>query len=309
MNKAAASTTLRVALPALFLPALTAPRTLVRAATSESTVTSPLRTIDWGPCEPFGIQNSTFSCGVLAVPLDYHDPAAGTGHLAVVKANATSERRRSLLHNPGGPGVSGLQTLTNTSVVLDYLNDVTGGHYDIVSWDPRGVGVYSIPGEMYCFDSPDEYDVFFNGTIETTGIETVYGTFTDQADLHNLFAQAETTEARYRELGKRCGQREGARMSLEYVGTVPTARDLVALADALDGPGSAVHYYGHSYGTLLGAWFVNTASVIWLYSPPVNGLTAQCKLTLILVICSVPGGPCPSPHIRGHGVTLGLSPH
>ena len=34
--------------------------------------------------------------------------------------------------------------------------------------------------------------------------------------------------------------------------------NMVALADALDGEGALVNYVGVSYGTLLGAWFVNS---------------------------------------------------
>ena len=41
----------------------------------------------------------------------------------------------------GGPGVSGLQALDETS---DLLRAQVGGGYDIVSWDPRGVGTLSV---------------------------------------------------------------------------------------------------------------------------------------------------------------------
>jgi len=47
-------------------------------------------------------------------------------------------RRKVFTIRPaGGPGESGVD------LVLDYgatLSNLTGGYYDIVSWDPRGVG-------------------------------------------------------------------------------------------------------------------------------------------------------------------------
>ena len=42
-----------------------------------------------------------------------------------------------LLRVAGGPGLSGLQYLTQYK---DLLVALTGGIYDVISWDPRGVG-------------------------------------------------------------------------------------------------------------------------------------------------------------------------
>ncbi|KAI0820124.1 alpha/beta-hydrolase [Trametes gibbosa] len=186
------------------------------------------------------------------VPLDYHNVSAGRGQLALAKVNATGERRGTLFLNPGGPGNSGIAQL---GVSSDLLVSLTGGFYDIVSWDPRGIGALTVPGEIFCFDSVEEYDSFWNGTVELTGIEEE-GNFTDPADIDALLAQAPIMQAKYDELAQRCLRHPSGKY-LKYVGSAAAARDLVALADALDGPGSPINFAGVSYGTVIGSWLVN----------------------------------------------------
>ncbi|KAI0673269.1 alpha/beta-hydrolase [Trametes maxima] len=208
--------------------------------------------VEWGPCDPSLVKDPTLKCGLFEIPLDYHDPSAGRGQLALVKANATGERRGTVFINPGGPGQSGLEALDGIS---DQLLALTGGYYDIVSWDPRGVGPLTVPGDTFCFDTVAEYDAFWNGTIELTGINMV-GNFTHQADVDALLSQAPRMQAKYEELGRRCLQHPSGKF-LRYVGTAATARDVAALADVFDGPESPINYIGISYGTILGSWLVN----------------------------------------------------
>ena len=112
----------------------------------------------------------------------------------------------------------------------------------------------SSPGDIFCFDSPQEESAFFNGTIEAHGIEMI-GNFTDARDLATLRAQAPIMQYKYTTLGRLCATGASGKF-LPYVGTAATVRDLVALADALDGPGSEVNYIGLSYGTVLGSWLM-----------------------------------------------------
>ena len=81
------------------------------------------------------------------------------------------------------------------------------------------------------------------------------GNFTDARDLATLRAQAPIMQDKYTALGQRCAVGASGRY-LPYVGTAATVRDLVALADALDGPGSEVNFIGLSYGTVLGSWLI-----------------------------------------------------
>ena len=121
-------------------------------------------------------------------------------------------------------------------------------------------GTYRIfhcsPGEIFCLDNLEEYNMFFNGTIELTGIEET-GNFTDPADVSALLAQASIMQQKYEELGKKCLDSPGGKY-LQYLGTPATVRDMVSLANAIEGPDALINYYGISGGTIIGDWFVNS---------------------------------------------------
>ena len=67
-----------------------------------------------------------------------------------VRVMLTRKRFTSLYDDStlGGPGSSGLELLNELSA---YLLTQTGGHYDIVSWDPRGVGLSTYAQEHLPF--------------------------------------------------------------------------------------------------------------------------------------------------------------
>jgi pimeloyl-ACP methyl ester carboxylesterase len=79
-----------------------------------------------------------WECADLAVPIDYFDPIAGEVTLALTRHPARPDRRRGLvLFNPGGPGGSGVDAIWQYLTALD---PALLAAYDIVGWDPRGVG-------------------------------------------------------------------------------------------------------------------------------------------------------------------------
>jgi len=88
--------------------------------------------------------------------MDYHDSAAGTARLAVIKYAASIPKKRgTIFFNPGnplrllfaashsyptfigGPGESGLRVIAGFGRAF---SQGFQGAFDIVSWDPRGVG-------------------------------------------------------------------------------------------------------------------------------------------------------------------------
>ncbi|KAF8750769.1 MEROPS serine peptidase family S33 [Rhizoctonia solani] len=135
--------------------------------------------ISWTPC---GNATLPRECGRFEVPLDYADNAAGTGSLAVARLNATvSPRLGTIFINPGGPGESGVDWVLSDDMFL-ILNG-TGGQYDIVSWDPRGVG--STVPRVDCFESRAEEKKFWNGSIRGSDSLEV------RTDLRNTTARDE----------------------------------------------------------------------------------------------------------------------
>ena len=96
-------------------------------------------TLSWGDCAASVKAADGQRCAVLSVPLDHADPTGPRIELAVSRlASARPEARRgTLIVIPGGPGGSGVQRLAQKGAALA---KETGGAYDLVAFDPRGVG-------------------------------------------------------------------------------------------------------------------------------------------------------------------------
>ncbi|ARZ68282.1 hypothetical protein SMD11_2633 [Streptomyces albireticuli] len=100
--------------------------------------------LNWQPCEPAPAGSGTDrspvrECATLSVPLDYAAPGGPQADIAVarLRSDRPEARRGTLLLIPGGPGGSGRDRLARKGAEL---RERTGGAYDVVSLDPRGVG-------------------------------------------------------------------------------------------------------------------------------------------------------------------------
>ena len=97
----------------------------------------PAGKLSWHSCP--GVP-APVRCARLAVPLDYAHPGGRTITLALNEIPATApagQRLGPLLVNPGGPGGSGLRLALYVAGALP--RDVAS-RYDIIGFDPRGVG-------------------------------------------------------------------------------------------------------------------------------------------------------------------------
>jgi len=172
---------------------------------------------------------SGFECATVEVPLDYEDVDAGTVGLELKKAPATSQDERigTLFINPGGPGGSGI---TYVDTFLSQVTPELRAAYDIVGFDPRGVGT-SDP--VACL-SDDRLDDFIASDPDP-----------------DTAAEVQRAAALVRELGQACEQNTGALAS--HVSTIEVAKDLDVLRAVVGD--KALHYYGASYGTYIGATY------------------------------------------------------
>ncbi|HYO39032.1 MAG TPA: alpha/beta hydrolase [Nocardioidaceae bacterium] len=179
--------------------------------------------LDWTDCSD-GQQ-----CATLQVPLDYARPADRSIDLALLKVSATSEaqRRGSLVINPGGPGRSGKDY---AAVAEQALGPELGRAYDVVGFDPRGVGE-STPVEC--------------------GSDEQQNALVDSDPSPDTAAERRTTDRLIRGLGESCLRDSGA--LARHVSTVEVAKDMDVLRAALGEP--RLTYFGASYGTFIGATY------------------------------------------------------
>ncbi|MEU5880404.1 alpha/beta hydrolase [Spirillospora sp. NPDC047279] len=88
--------------------------------------------ITWKRCA----EDRTARCGRLSVPIDWDRPGRGRIGIAVTRVKATKKRLGVLLVNPGGPGGSGVDFALDRAGLSRQVRE----RYDIVGFDPRGVG-------------------------------------------------------------------------------------------------------------------------------------------------------------------------
>ncbi len=197
--------------------------------------------VEWYDCGATGgversAEATAFKCAKVRVPLDYSKPDGETIEIAMKKHVATgSVRRGSLFVNPGGPGGSGVSFL-ETSAETTFAG--VQGAYDIIGFDPRGVGS-STP--ITCA-SGDDMPAVAEAAPADAGTDGT--TFEQRAT--RIAAQAKKLEAD-------CAANTKPAGLLDHVDTVSAARDLDVLR-ALSGD-EKLNYAGFSYGTYLGAHY------------------------------------------------------
>ncbi|MFG3190695.1 alpha/beta fold hydrolase [Streptomyces omiyaensis] len=185
---------------------------------------------DWKRCEGDGIGDE-WRCATVKVPLDHAEPSGATLPVALIRKEATARKGRigSLLFNFGGPGASGVDILPRLSGEYGSL----GERYDLVGFDPRGVGRSS---GVVCRTDAEQAaaEARVDSTPDTPAEEAAY--LKDAA-----------------EFGAGCARRSGA--VIPHTTTSATARDLDLIRQVLGD--EKLHYFGISYGTQLGGTYAH----------------------------------------------------
>lgn len=196
-------------------------------------VASTVPVLAWRSCgDP---AQAGFDCATASVPLDHARPGGEMIDLAVIRHRATDRGARigTLFFNPGGPGGQGTADLPGW---LGRFPTAIVQRFDIVSWDPRGIGASTA---VQCFANAEAETRFFAGVpVDSFPV----GATEERAWIR-----------RFAEFGRICRERNGR--LLDHVSTADTARDLELLRRAVGAP--SLNYLGVSYGTFLGATYAN----------------------------------------------------
>lgn len=216
------------AVAALFVSALVAAPTSSAEPTAETSTTasrsdSTTDRLRWRECTERDLSDSV-RCSFLRVPRNWAEPEnPGTYRISVARIRATGPRIGVLTFNTGGPGGEGVRSIDS---VHEQLPHQVRRSFDLVAWDPRGVGG-SEPALATCRISYPELPA--SGPVD---VESLTAQWVDAL-----------TEANQSCL-------ELNRAHADNVGTWQVIRDLDALRAALGE--RQLTFWGMSYGSTVG---------------------------------------------------------
>ena len=176
-------------------------------------------------------KGGTWQCATMKAPLDWDKPKGDTIGLALVRAKSSGpkdQRIGSLVFNFGGPGGSGVTTLPAFGSEYTKLRT----RYDLVSFDPRGVG----RSDGVKCENDEQLDEYFQQD----------STPDDAAETKNLVDNVT-------QFNKACEKNSGK--VLPHVATTDAARDMDLMRQVLGD--DKLHYMGVSYGTQLGGVYAH----------------------------------------------------
>ena len=199
------------------------------------------QTIDWKDCSD---GTSPFQCGTVTVPLDYEHPDGRTITIALKKLPAPDgdAEHGSLFINPGGPGASGVAMM---QVMAPMFTEELRGAYDIIGFDPRGVG-QSTP--ITCWTNDEIKQHLANPSDDAGPTDPLKGVTYKNVPAQDKIDRGAANAAR-------CAQHSQVPELLDHVGTRDVARDLDILR-ATNG-NTKLNYLGISYGTRIGAIYAD----------------------------------------------------
>jgi pimeloyl-ACP methyl ester carboxylesterase len=188
--------------------------------------------LEWGVCADPDAAAAGWQCATFKAPKDYGNPGAGFVKIAVTRLPAQDQAHRigALFINYGGPGGTAVDT---TQAIGTFLFGPVNDHFDLVAFDPRGVG-----------QSSPSIDCAVNQ--ETDGLYSKPFITPENLDVKALLAKDKAYVKRCVSLNKRI---------LPFVSTANVARDMDGIREAMGD--KKLNYFGFSYGTFLGATYAS----------------------------------------------------
>ncbi len=190
------------------------------AVTALGVSSARAQSLSWEPCEA----DPAAQCATLSVPVDWKDPGGPRFDLHLARRQASGDRVGSMVFGPGGPGDSGVERITTG---MHRFSDDLKERFDIVSFDPRGIGASN--------------PVTCSADLLAQQPSPVV---TSRKDFDAL-------RAYNRDLRADCRERTGP--VYDHLDSVNQAHDLDAIRAALGE--DRLTFHGSSYGTLLGQMY------------------------------------------------------
>ncbi|KII82730.1 hypothetical protein PLICRDRAFT_350772 [Plicaturopsis crispa FD-325 SS-3] len=162
-------------------------------------------------------------------------------------ATGNATYKGAVLVNPGGPGGSGTQMVAEIGT---NLTELVGEGYDVIGFDPRGTGA-TLPLAQ-CFETESELQTFAQRTpvlVNASDDSIPYSKAQDDA----------VAQLCQRKLGGNGS--ENANGTVEewgggrFMDTASVATDMLRIIEKLGQ--DKLHYFGVSYGTILGQYFAS----------------------------------------------------
>lgn len=218
----------------------------------------------------------SYECARLQVPLDWKN-SSNPNKVAIALARVPAvvpydhpSFGGSILINPGGPGGSGVDELIWSGYRIRDIVDSEDKHFEIIGFDPRGVH-HTTPA-VSCFSTNWDREVWLYRNWAIGQLDTSANALDVKWALYESLAELCISSS--------IGRFEDGTNMRQFVSTALTARDMVAIIDALqeeqtaaldihgeisslqqqpleDKQRALLNYIGYSYGTYLGNTFAS----------------------------------------------------
>ena len=186
-----------------------------------------------GACADADATAAGWQCATFKAPKDYGNPGAGFVKIAVTRLPAQDQAHRTGRCSSTTAAPAARAVDTTQAIGTDLFGPVND-HFDLVAFDPRGVGQSSPVDRLQAVNQ------------ETDGLYSKPFITPENLDVKALLAKDKAYVKRCVSLNKRI---------LPFVSTANVARDMDGIRAAMGD--KKLNYFGFSYGTFLGATYAS----------------------------------------------------